>query len=418
LEAELIAEIERNNLTGLYRIEMNLSEVLAEIELSGLLLDIYRLDEIGRAFALKAEESAEKVYQVAGERFNINSPKQLGEILFEKLRLPHGKRTKTGFSTNSDVLEKLQSDYPIARYILEYRAYNKLITTYVNGLKEVIDDKNYIHPLYRQALTVTGRLSSIEPNIQNMPVRTEEGQLIREVFISRFPDGYILSADYSQIELRILAHLSGEEKMLAAFNDDIDFHALTASQIFDVDLPDVTKDMRRTAKAINFGIIYGMSAWGLSEAINISQSEANVYINKYFENFSKVKTYLDGIIEEAKEKGYTRTILNRRRYIPEINSPNANIRAFGERTAMNAPIQGSAADIIKIAMVRIAKKLKEMNLKSVLIAQVHDELVFDCPPQEIDAVKALVQKEMTEAIDLNVKLTAEVNIGRNWAEAK
>lgn len=206
--------------------------------------------------------------------------------------------------------------------------------------------------------------------------------------------------------------------MLAAFNDDIDFHALTASQIFDVDLPDVTKDMRRTAKAINFGIIYGMSAWGLSEAINISQSEANVYINKYFENFSKVKTYLDGIIEEAKEKGYTRTILNRRRYIPEINSPNANIRAFGERTAMNAPIQGSAADIIKIAMVRIAKKLKEMNLKSVLIAQVHDELVFDCPPQEIDAVKALVQKEMTEAIDLNVKLTAEVNIGRNWAEAK
>lgn len=418
LEAEMIAEMEKRELEGLFKIELELSEVLAEMELSGLLVDLYRLEETGRKFARKADESAEKVYAEAGERFNINSPKQLGEILFEKLRLPHGKRMKTGFSTNSDVLEKLQNDYPIARHILEYRAYNKLITTYVNGLKEVADKDGFIHPLYKQALTLTGRLSAVEPNIQNMPVRTDEGQLIREVFVSRFPGGVILSADYSQIELRILAHLSGEEKMIEAFNHNIDFHALTASQIFDVDLDTVTRDMRRTAKAINFGIIYGMSAWGLSEAINITPLEANIYINKYFDNYAKIKTYLDGVISEAKEKGYTQTILNRRRYIPEISSSNTNIRNFGERTAMNAPIQGSAADIIKIAMVRIARRFREEKLKSLLIAQVHDELVFDCRPEEVDAVKAIVEKEMTEAVDLKVKLTAEVNTGRNWAEAK
>ena len=418
LELKLKSEIEKLELVELYNIELMLSKVLAEVELNGLLIDIYRLEEIGGELSLKAEEYAEKVYQIAGELFNINSPKQLGEILFEKLHLPHGKKTKTGFSTSSDVLEKLAIDYPIARYVLEYRAYNKLITTYVNGLKEVIDEKRYVHPIYKQALTATGRLSAVEPNIQNMPIRTEEGQSIREVFISRFPDGYILSADYSQIELRVLAHLSEDEKMINAFNESIDFHSLTASQIFDVDLEAVNKEMRRTAKAINFGIIYGMSAWGLSEAINITPLEANIYINKYFYNFNKVKVYLDSLIEKVKAKGYTKTILNRRRYIPEIVSSNANLRAFGERTAMNAPIQGSAADIIKIAMIRIYQKMKDMNLKSLMIAQVHDELVFDCPSDEVETVKNIVVKEMTEALGLKVKLTAEVHIGRNWAETK
>ncbi|MDD4077201.1 MAG: DNA polymerase I [Bacilli bacterium] len=418
LETKLKSEIDKMELTRLYNIELMLSMVLAKVELNGLLIDIYRLDEIGRELTFKAEDYAEKVYQIANEQFNINSPKQLGEILFEKLHIPHGRKTKTGFSTSSDVLEKLAVDYPIARYVLEYRAYNKLITTYVNGLKEVIDENRFIHPIYKQALTATGRLSAVEPNIQNMPVRTEEGQSIREVFVSRFTNGYILSADYSQIELRVLAHLSQDEKMIKAFNESIDFHALTASQIFEVDLEAVTKEMRRTAKAINFGIIYGMSAWGLSEAINITPLEANIYINKYFYNYDKVKVYLDSLIEGAKTDGYTKTILNRRRYIPEIVSTNANLRSFGERTAMNAPIQGSAADIIKVAMIRIDQKMTETKLKSLMIAQVHDELVFDCSPDEVEIMKRIILKEMTEAVTLKVRLTAEVNIGRNWAEVK
>lgn len=425
-KCEVIKELENNvwdtlkeqNLVSLYEIEQELSEVLAEMELNGLPVDLKHLENIGTELSVKAEEIAAEIYQIAGEEFNINSPKQLGEILFEKLHLPHGKRTKTGYSTSVDVLEKLAADYPIARLVLDYRGYNKLVTTYVNGLKDAVDEKSYLHPIYKQALTQTGRLSSVEPNIQNIPIRTEEGQMIREIFISRFSDGYILTADYSQIELRILAHLSGDAKMIEAFNHAVDFHKQTAGLIYEVDAEAVTKEMRHTAKAINFGIIYGMSAWGLSESLGISPLEANIYINKYFDTYREVKRFLDETVANAKRDGYTKTVLNRRRYIPEINSTNKNLSNFGERTAMNAPMQGSAADIIKIAMVNIRRRIKKAGLKALLIAQVHDELVFDCPKDEVNILKDLVKEEMESAYSLKVKLTVEVGIGKNWAEAK
>lgn len=425
-KCEVIKELENNvwdtlkeqNLVSLYEIEQELSEVLAEMELNGLPVDLKHLENIGTELSVKAEEIAAEIYQIAGEEFNINSPKQLGEILFEKLHLPHGKRTKTGYSTSVDVLEKLAADYPIARLVLDYRGYNKLVTTYVNGLKDAVDEKSYLHPIYKQALTQTGRLSSVEPNIQNIPIRTEEGQMIREIFISRFSDGYILTADYSQIELRILAHLSGDAKMIEAFNHAVDFHKQTAGLIYEVDAEAVTKEMRHTAKAINFGIIYGMSAWGLSESLGISPLEANIYINKYFDTYREVKRFLDETVANAKRDGYTKTVLNRRRYIPEINSTNKNLSNFGERTAMNAPMQGSAADIIKIAMVNIRRRMKKAGLKALLIAQVHDELVFDCPKDEVNILKDLVKEEMESAYSLKVKLTVEVGIGKNWAEAK
>jgi len=410
-------ELQSLGLEYLYGIEQELAEVLAEMELSGLRVDLARLEEIGAELNAKADAVAREIFAVAGEEFNLNSPKQLGEILFEKLHLPHGKRTKTGYSTSVDVLEKLAADFEIARKVLEYRGFNKLITTYVNGIKEAADG-SYLHPLYKQALTQTGRLSSVDPNIQNMPVRTEEGQVIREIFISRFPEGVILSADYSQIELRILAHLSGDEKMIDAFNNAVDFHKQTAALIYDINPEAVSKEMRRTAKAINFGIIYGMSAWGLSESLSISPLEANIYINKYFDTYKGVKAFLDETVRLARERGYTETLLKRRRYIPEINNPNQNIRSFGERTAMNAPMQGSAADIIKIAMVNIGRRLKREGLKALMIAQVHDELVFDCPQEEISKLERIVKEEMESALDLKVKLFVETGYGRNWAEAK
>jgi len=418
LEDEILTEIKKRNLEMLLEEELKLSKVLANMELNGLLIDVKKLDDIGKDLIKKADDIAQDIYFIAGEEFNINSPKKLGEILFGKLHLPHGKKNKTGFSTNVDVLEKLAADYRIAKDVLLYRGYNKLITTYVNGLKEVVDKNDYIHPLYKQAQTLTGRLSSVEPNIQNMPIRSEEGQVIREIFISRFTDGYIVTADYSQIELRILADMSNDPNMVKSFNESIDFHTQTASRIYEVELADVTKDMRRTAKAINFGIIYGMSAWGLSESINISPLEANIYINKYFDTYKKAKEFLDELVKNVKVDGYTKTIFNRRRYIPEAVSSNSNLRSFGERTAMNAPIQGSAADIIKIAMNRIDSKLEERGLKSLMIAQVHDELVFDCPKEELEIIKKLIKEEMEQSIELKVKLIAEVNVGRNWATAK
>jgi DNA polymerase-1 len=418
IEPDLLADLEKYELRDLFQVEMELATVLGQMELDGLKIDSRRLDAMGAEFSEKAKGIAEEIYSIAGDEFNINSTKQLGEILFEKLHLPHGKKNKTGFSTNVDVLEKLAADFPIARLVLEYRAYNKLITTYVNGLQEAADADAFLHPLYKQALTQTGRLSSVEPNIQNMPIRTEEGQVIREAFISRFPGGKILSADYSQIELRILAHLAADEKMITAFNNDIDFHSQTAGVIYDLDLQQVTKEMRRTAKAINFGIIYGMSAWGLSENLGISPLEANIYINKYFDTYRNVKAFLDDIVSKARVDGYTKTIFNRRRYIPEINSTNLNLRAFGERTAMNAPIQGSAADIIKIAMNRISRRLKSENLRALMIAQVHDELVFDVPVDEVEKLTELVREEMENAVQLKIKLVVEVGSGDNWANAK
>ena len=415
---DVIAKIKEIDVEYLSSVELHLSEVLSKVEFSGLIVYIDHLKEIGEDLNYKVEEISKRIFDIAGEEFNINSPKQLGEILFDKMQLPHGKKNKTGFSTNVDVLEKLAEKYEIAKLILKYRGYVKLISTYVNGIMEVTDEDRYIHPLYKQALTLTGRLSSIEPNIQNMPIRTEEGQVIREIFVSRFPDGEILSADYSQIELRVLAHMAKDDRMIEAFRNTVDFHSQTASELFDVKLENVTKNMRRTAKAINFGIIYGMSAWGLSEAINISPLEANIYINKYFYTYDQAKTCLDNFITSAKATGYSLTLYNRRRYLPEILSDNANLRGFGERTAMNSPIQGTAADIIKIAMIKIYDAIKKNNLKSLIIAQVHDELVFDCPLSEVSAMKKLIKEAMENAVKLEVPLIAEVSSGKNWFEAK
>lgn len=413
----VLKEIKDNNLDFLFNEEIKLSKVLGEMELTGLKVDLNRLKEIGKDLLLKASKVEKEIYDIAGEEFNINSVKKLGEILFEKLNLPHGKKNKTGYSTSSEVLEKLASKYVICKDVLEYRQYMKIISTYVNGIFDVTKE-NYIHPLYKQALTNTGRLSSVEPNIQNMPIRTEEGQVIREIFVSRFNEGMIISADYSQIELRVLAHMSNDEKMINAFNKDVDFHTQTASEIYEVDIESVTKEMRRNAKAINFGIIYGMSAWGLSEQINVTPLEANIFINKYFSNYYKAKECLDNFIISSKEKGYSQTLYGRMRYINELNSSNANLRNFGERTAMNTPIQGTAADIIKIAMNKVYEEIKNRNLQSIMIAQVHDELVFDCPKDEIEVMKGLVEEVMTNAVKLNVPLSVGIASGKNWFEAK
>ena len=420
VKEDVLKKIIDNELEYLMFVEMNLSIVLSKMEYNGVKIDVNRLDAIGMDLSNKAKEVETKVYEKAGETFNLNSPKQLGEILFDKLEIPYVKGKKKGpkgYSTSADILEKLSKDYDIVSDILEYRALSKLISTYVNGLKEVIKD-GYIHPLYKQTLTNTGRLSSIEPNIQNMPIRTELGQVIREVFVSRFDNGSILSADYSQIELRILASMSKDTKMIEAFKSHVDFHTQTASQIYDVPVDLVTKDMRRCAKAINFGIIYGMSSWGLSESLGITPLEANVFINKYFYNYPNAKSCLDNFIQSAEENGYSKTLYGRRRYIQELKNTNNNLRQFGERTAMNSPIQGTAADIIKIAMIKVNIEMKKRNLKSVMIAQVHDELVFDCPQEELEEMKLLIKEVMENAVKLDVPLEVGVACGKNWFEAK
>lgn len=411
----ILKKLNEIDVLDLFDVEIKLSKVLGNMELCGLKVDKEKLKEVEVELTEKQEIIAKEIYEIAGVEFNINSVKQLGEILFVNLGLPHGKKNKTGYSTNSDVLEKLAPNYKIASLILEYRGITKLISTYVNGLFLVMDTLDFVHPLYKQALTVTGRLSSQEPNIQNIPIRTELGQVIREIFISRFDNGVIMSSDYSQIELRVLAHIAKDETMVKMFNDHVDFHKQTASHMYDVTIDEVTKDMRRAAKAINFGIVYGMSAWGLSESLSISPLEANIFINKYFDTFKNVKEYLDNVIVEAKKDGYTKTIFNRRRYLPEINSSNKALVSFGERTAMNSPIQGSAADIIKIAMNEVSEKIK--NMKSIMIAQVHDELVFDVHPDEIDQVQKIIQETMESVVKLSVPLLVEVGYGKNWLEA-
>lgn len=415
---EVIESIKDIGCLDLFDLEIKLSKVLASMELVGLKIDVSRIEAIKEEFLVKIDEISKKIYEISGEEFNLNSPAQLGEVMFEKLHIPHMKKNKRGYSTSSDVLEKLASDFEIAQLVLDYRTYSKLVSTYVLGLKDECDEKDMIHPLYKQALTQTGRLSSVEPNIQNMPIRTEVGQVIREAFISRFNGGSIYTNDYSQVELRILANMSKDSNMISSFNSGIDFHKKTASQLFDVEIDEVTKEMRRTAKTINFGIIYGISAWGLSEQIKTSPGEAQDFINRYFSTFPKAKETLDKFISDAKEKGYSLTMFNRRRYIPELNSSNNNLRQFGERTAMNSPIQGSAADIIKIAMVKIYERMKELNLKSIMIAQVHDELVFDVYPGELDVLTKEVKTIMEGVIDQEVKLITEGGNGKTWFEAK
>ena len=401
-----------------YHVEMPLVEVLGYMEFEGVMVDKEKLVELGEEFKLSIDKLESEIYLLAGEEFNINSPKQLGVILFEKLELPVIKKTKTGYSTNAEVLERLRDKHEIIDKITEYRQIVKLKSTYVDGLINIINPISHrIHSSFNQTITTTGRISSTEPNLQNIPVRLELGRNIRKVFIAN-KGCELVDADYSQIELRVLAHMSQDEHMIDAFNHDIDIHTKTASQVFGIDIKDVTSEQRSAAKAVNFGIVYGISDFGLSQNLKIPVKEAKTYIDNYLNTYEDIKTYMDNTIEEAKKDGYVKTILNRRRYIPEINSGNVILKNLGKRLAMNAPIQGSAADIIKIAMVNVYKKLEEKNLKSKLILQVHDELIIETCEDEIEIVSKIVKDEMEHAVSMDVNLDVDLNVGKSWYETK
>lgn len=410
-EIDSVLTAEQNKL--LYEVEIPLALVLGDMELSGFRVSKNRLNEIGEFVLSEINRLEKEIYELCGFEFNIASPKQLGEVLFEKLALAKGKKNKTGYVTNAETLEKLALIHPVPKKVLEYRKYSKLYSTYVVGLLEEIYEDEKVHTIFKQSLTLTGRLSSVEPNIQNIPIRTEDGRLIRSAFIPS-DDSILVSADYSQIELRILAHVSKCKHMIEAFNSGEDLHASTAAKIYNINISDVTKEQRRIAKAVNFGIVYGMSPWGLAEELNISTFEANDFINRYFMIYPEVKEYLDNVVKETKEIGYTETIFGRRRYMPEINSSNGALRQFAERTAKNAPIQGAAADVIKLAMVAVDKKFKELGLKSKLIAQVHDELVVDTINSEVEIVKKILKETMEGVVKLDVLLEAELSWGTNW----
>lgn len=421
LKSQLMAELDDHEQTELYEtIERPLSIVLAQMEIAGIKVDIDRLMQMRSEFKERLAEIEQQIYQEAGEEFNIGSPKQLGVILFEKLKLPVIKKTKTGYSTAVSVLEKLQGLNPIIDNILLYRQLSKLQSTYVEGLlKVVFKEDSKVHTRYTQTLTSTGRLSSVDPNLQNIPVRLEEGRKIRQAFVPSHSGWQIFSSDYSQIELRVLAHISGDENMQEAFKTGADIHASTAMKIFNLNSPDeVTPNMRRQAKAVNFGIVYGISDFGLAQNIGITRKAAKKFIETYFESFPGVHKYMTGIVELAKKQGYVETLFHRRRYLPEINSKNYNLRSFAERTAMNSPIQGSAADIIKIAMIRMQKMLREKGLKAKMLLQVHDELIFEAPKEEIPVLKELVSKVMDSAVDLAVPLKVESASGDTWFDAK
>lgn len=399
------------------KVEMPLLHVLARMEKKGVLIDANLLDEMSKDLAQLLSISEEKIYRLAGEKFNINSPKQLQSILFEKLKLPRGKKIKEGFSTDVNVLSALALSHELPAEILAYRSLAKLKSTYVDALPALIDPlTGRIHTSYNQTVTATGRLSSSNPNLQNIPIRTLEGKRIRQAFIAA-PGGVLISADYSQIELRVLAHFSEDETLIEAFTTGEDIHSRTASDIFGVFPQMVNAEMRRQAKVINFGILYGMSAFGLSKELGVSPKTAQLYIDGYFQRFKKVRSYLDGILEGARQNGFVCTLLNRRRYLPELKSPVAMVRQFAERMAINAPIQGTAADLIKVAMVNIDYLLRRDNLSARLIMQVHDELVLEAPVHEKDEVMALVKKEMEEVIQLKVPLKVSIAAGKNWDEA-
>lgn len=398
-------------------IEMPLLFVLHDMEKEGMRVNPEALKEYGDNLAVRILELEKEIYDEAGCEFNINSPKQLGEILFEKLGLPGGKKTKTGYSTSAEVLEKLREHHEIIDKILEYRQVTKLKSTYVDGMAAYIQADGRIHSKFNQTITATGRISSTEPNLQNIPIRMELGRRIRKVFIPR--DGYVfLDADYSQIELRILAHLSQDEKLIQAYHTNEDIHRITASQVFHIPFEEVTPEIRRNAKAVNFGIVYGISSFGLSQDLSISKKEAAEYIERYFETYPSIKTYLDNLVKDAREKGYAVTMYGRKRPVPELSSSNFMQRSFGERIAMNSPIQGSAADIIKIAMVRVNHTLKEKQLKSKLILQVHDELLIETAIEELEQVKEILSNEMHNAAKLSVPLEIDMHSGANWFEAK
>ncbi|MGI6011773.1 MAG: DNA polymerase I [Ruminococcus sp.] len=398
-------------------VELPLVYVLYDMEKEGIQVKKEELAHYGDRLQVRIRELEAIIYQQAGETFNINSPKQLGVILFEKLGLPGGKKTKTGYSTAADVLEKLAPDHEIVSNILEYRQLAKLKSTYADGLANYIGEDGRIHSSFNQTITATGRISSTEPNLQNIPIRMELGRLIRKVFVPR--EGCVfLDADYSQIELRVLAHCSGDERLIQAYREERDIHRITASQVFHIPFDQVTDLQRRNAKAVNFGIVYGISSFGLSQDLSITRKEAADYIEKYFETYPGVKTFLDGLVSEAKEKGYARTLFGRRRPMPELSSGNFMQRSFGERVAMNAPIQGTAADIIKIAMIRVHDRLEKENLRSRLILQVHDELLVETWKEETEAVSAILKEEMMKAAELLVPLEVDMHQGESWYEAK
>lgn len=402
-----------------YDLELPLAEILGRMEVTGVQVDRSRLQALGTEFSERLEKLTKDIYELAGTEFNINSPKQLGEILFDKLNLPVIKRTKTGYSTSADVLEKLAPQHEIVDHILLYRQIGKLQSTYVDGLLKMIrKETGKIHTSFQQTITATGRLSSTDPNLQNIPIRLEEGRRIRGVFVPSEKDWLMFAADYSQIELRVLAHFSKDEKLIEAFRDDQDIHTRTAMDVFEVDEDDVTPLMRRQAKAVNFGIVYGISDYGLSQNLNIPRKEAAKFIERYFASFPGVKQYMDDIVKRARKDGYVTTLMHRRRYLSDINSKNYNRRSFAERTAMNTPIQGTAADIIKKAMVQIAKQLVSKGYRSRMLLQVHDELIFETPPEETEALKELVTETMENSFSLAVPLKVDVSIGHTWYDAK
>lgn len=416
--AGLLEKLQETGMQKLFwEIEMPLTVCLYRMEAEGILVRPGELKKYGTELGEQIKKLEDSIHKEAGEDFNINSPKQLGEILFEKMGLPGGKKTKTGYSTAADVLEKLAAEYPFVAEILEYRGLAKLKSTYADGLANFIDDENRIHSTFHQTITATGRISSTDPNLQNIPIRMEQGRLIRKVFVPR--DGYIfLDADYSQIELRILAHMSGDEKLIAAYNREEDIHRITASEVFHTPFEEVTALQRRNAKAVNFGIIYGISSFGLSQDLSISRKEAKEYIERYFETYPQVKVFLDTLVADAKKNGYVTTMYGRRRPLPELTSSNFMQRSFGERVAMNAPIQGTAADIIKLAMLHVEERLKREKLKSRLILQVHDELLIETALNEQAQVEKLLAEEMKEAATLAVKLEVDMHTGMTWYDAK
>ena len=412
-------KIEADGMSELYyKVEHPLIYVLSSMESLGFNINKSKLDELAGIFKEEITRTEKEIFQLAEEEFNINSPKQLGKILFEKLDLPVIKKTKTGYSTNAEVLEKLQDKHSIIPKITYYRQITKLNSTYVEGLKNVIDEDGHIHSNFNQTVTTTGRLSSTEPNLQNIPIKQEMGREIRKVFIPMECEDILLSCDYSQIELRVLAHMAGDEDMIDAFKHHSDIHTKTASEVFKVPVEEVTSLMRSRAKAVNFGIVYGISDFSLSQDLKITKKEAAEYMEIYFDRYPKIKGYLEGTKEEAKKNGFVLTILNRRRFIPEIKSSNRIVKALGERLAMNAPIQGSAADIIKLAMVNVYNKLEEKNLKSKMILQVHDELILNVKENELEEVKSIVKEEMENVLEMSVPLEVDINIGKTWYEAK
>lgn len=401
-----------------HELELPLASVLGEMESFGICVDKTTLEDMGSELKGRIDDMEARIHALAGEEFNINSPKQLGVLLFEKLGLPAIKKTKTGYSTAADVLEKLQGKHPIISEILLYRQLTKLQSTYIEGLKKEIHEDGKVHTRYQQALTSTGRLSSINPNLQNIPIRIEEGRKIRKAFVPSKKDWVLFAADYSQIELRVMAHMSQDEKLMKAFKEDRDIHTQTAMDVFHVEADQVDSNMRRAAKAVNFGIIYGISDYGLSQSLNITRKEAATFIENYLTSFPGVKQFMDNAITEAKKNGYVTTIMNRRRYLPEISSSNFNLRAFAERTAMNTPIQGSAADIIKKAMIDMDQELESRGLQTKMLLQVHDELIFEVPLDELSIIEELVPRVMEQAVHLDVPLKADFAHGNTWYDTK